>query len=263
MVSKTQPIENSRSTLVFNDEFTSGQLNTGNWIPFYLPQWSSRSSSAPVYSFEKECLCLHITEDQKPWCPEFNGDVKCSSIQTGVFSGEPGSVFGQHHFTSNLRVREYQAHEKKFVPHYGYFEIRAKALITRSNVVSLWMIGFEENPAHSAEICVVEIKGENVNAGSTKIGYGIRQFKDPDLKDCFFEDEMNIDIAEFHIYAAEWRPGYVDFFIDHQHIRRIEQSPNYPMQFMLGIYEVPMEVTDEKDRLYPKTFVVDYVKAWS
>lgn len=52
------------------------------------------------------------------------------------------------------------------------------------------------------------------------------------------------------------------FFIDHNHLRRIEQSPNYPMQLMLGIYEVPVELKDETDTVYPKTFVVDYVKAW-
>lgn len=259
---KTQPIERNISEQVFIDEFSALQLNTDNWIPFYLPQWSSRIQSAPVYSFENECLCLHITEDQQPWCPEFNGEVKCSSIQTGVFSGETGSVYGQHHFTSNLYVREFQTTEKKFVPLYGYFEIRAKALITNSNVVSLWMIGFEEMPAESAEICIVEIKGENVQDGSAKIGYGIRQFKDPDLKDTFFEDEFKIDVAEFHVYAAAWRPGYVDFFIDHNHLRRIEQSPNYPMQLMLGIYEVPVELKNETDTVYPKTFVVDYVKAW-
>lgn len=262
MGSTTQPVESNRSVLIFHDEFKSGPLNTNHWIPYYLPQWSSRLQSAPVYSFENECLCLHISKDLQPWCPEFNGEVKCSSLQTGVFSGEKGSVFGQHHFTSNLRVREYQPAEKKFVPLYGYFEIRAKALITTSNVVSLWMIGFEEIPEQSAEICVVEIKGENVQTGTATIGYGVRQFQDPDLKDCFFEDEFKIDVSEFHVYAAEWRPGYVDFFIDHQHIRRIEQSPNYPMQLMLGIYEVPVEVKDEKDKAYPKTFVVDYVKAW-
>lgn len=262
MHSTTHPVAGKDAELVFVDEFKGPPLNTDNWIPFYLPQWSSRSRSAPLYTFEQEGLCLAITEDQKPWCPEFNGEVKCSSIQTGVFSGEEGSVFGQHHFTQNLRVREYQPAQKKFVPQYGYFEIRAKALISQSNVAALWMIGFEEIPAHSAEICIMEIKGAHVQQGSATIGYGIRPFKDTNLENCFFEEEFHFDVTEFHTYAAEWRKEYVDFYIDHKHIRRIEQAPDYPMQLMLGIYELPTGMSDAENKQYPKQFVVDYVKAW-
>lgn len=249
-------------TLVFNDDFNRKSLNAKNWFSFYLPQWSSRNNSKPKYSLEDGCLLLQITESQKPWCTEFNGEVKCSSLQTGVFSGDIGSNLGQHHFTQNLRVREFQAHQKKFVPQYGYFEIKAKALNTISNVVSLWMIGFEDTPEHSAEICIFEVKGENVQKNKAKIGYGIHQFKDPNVKEAFFEDEFSIDVTQFHIYAAEWTPTYVDFYIDNKFIRRINQSPNYPMQFMLGIYEIPVKRKSLKDKKYPKEFVIDYVKGY-
>jgi hypothetical protein len=37
---------------------------------------SSRERSAPRYSFRDGMLVLQITEDQQPWCPEFDGEVK-------------------------------------------------------------------------------------------------------------------------------------------------------------------------------------------
>ncbi|MEV4331842.1 hypothetical protein AB0K02_15105 [Streptomyces sp. NPDC049597] len=45
------------------------------------------------------------------------------------------------------------------------------------------------------------------------------------------------------------------FFVDHELIKISNQSPHYPMQFMLGIYEFPegRQVAGS----YPKRFTVD------
>ncbi|PZX92649.1 glycoside hydrolase [Flavobacterium aquariorum] len=248
--------------LEFNEEFEKDTIDTENWLPFYLPQWSSKKMSRPQYEINNGNLILQITKKQKPWCPEFNGEVKCSSIQTGVFSGEVGSGIGQHKFNPNCVVREKQNTSKTYLPQYGFFEIRAKSLDTHSNVVALWMIGFEDSPDKSAEICIFEVKGCNVQESKAKIGYGIHKFNDPNLKEAFYEDDFDIDVTQFHIYSAEWTPEKVIFYIDNQKIREIKQSPNYPMQFMLGIYEIPTETGSEKDKIYPKNFVIDYVRGY-
>ncbi|MEO0734862.1 MAG: hypothetical protein AAFZ52_18640, partial [Bacteroidota bacterium] len=67
-------------------------------------------------------------EDQRPWCPEFNGDVKVSSLQTGVFSGPLHSPLGQHQISPSCQVRQEQKTERVYTPQYGYFEIRARAI---------------------------------------------------------------------------------------------------------------------------------------
>jgi Glycosyl hydrolases family 16 len=68
---------------------------------------------------------------------------------------------------------------------------------------------------------------------------------------------------EFHIYAAEWTPEYVAIFVDHQLVKLVEQSPAYPMQFMLGIYEFPDEgQTPHPAHPYPKELTVDYVRGY-
>jgi hypothetical protein len=62
------------------------------------------------------------------------------------------------------------------------------------------------------------------------------------------------------VYAAEWAPDRVDFFVDGERVKTVEQSPAYPMQLMLNVYEFPGEGGPE---VYPKELVVDYVCGFS
>lgn len=250
--------------LFFDEDFSSSELNTNNWVPFYLPHWSSREMSKPNYEIKEGLLSLQIVENQKPWCPEFNGEVKCSSIQTGVFAGKLGSDIGQHKFFNpNCVVREEQNIEQKYVPKYGCFEMRAKFAATKSNVVALWMIGFEDTPEKSSELCIMEIKGWNIKKNKAKIGMGIHKFNDPKLTEDFSENEYKIDVTEFHIYAAEWTKDKIVFLIDNTIVKEINQSPDYPMQFMLGIYEIPDKIINDTEKKYPKEFIIDYVKGYN
>lgn len=255
----SNPIDKPRYKLEWNDEFEVPELDSSKWLPYYLPHWSSRERSAPNYSFREGTLALQITEDQKPWCPEFDGEVKASCIQTGLFAGPVGSKLGQLQFNPDLVVREAQRNVQFYIPQYGYFECRAKGIITAGNHISLWMIGYEDTPEKCGEINMFEIFGKDTSAVSAKVKYGIHSWKDPNLTEEFCEDLLDIDVTKFHIYAHEWAPTHIDFYVDNQKIRRIHQSPNYPMQFMLAIYELPEGKGNDP---YPKEFVVDYVRAY-
>jgi hypothetical protein len=52
------------------------------------------------------------------------------------------------------------------------------------------------------------------------------------------------------------------FFVDGEQVKTVGQSPSYPMQLMLGIYEFPPAEGDERTGRYPKEFVVDYVRGY-
>lgn len=74
---------------------------------------------------------------------------------------------------------------------------------------------------------------------------------------------MPIDAREFHVYAAEWTREQVAFFVDGELVTTVGQSPAYPMQLMLGIYEFPTEAgSGPSPAPYPKTSVVDYVRGY-
>jgi hypothetical protein len=260
------PIEKAGYRLEFHDEFDGPDLDTSKWLPVYLPQWSSRARSAPEYGFGDGALILHITEAQQPWCPEFDGEIRCSSLQTGVYAGPLGSAIGQHRFRPACVVREEQEPMRTYTPRYGYFEVRAKAVRNAINHVSLWMIGYEDEPERSAEIAVMEILGDGIGAQQSQIGYGVRAWSDPAITDEFYVDPLPIDATGYHIYAAEWTPAQIDFYVDNRKVRTIHQSPKYPMQFMLSLYERPQRrsgaVLRDPSHLYPKAFVVDYFRAY-
>ena len=248
--------------LEYSDEFNSASLDESKWGLFHLPQWSSQDQSRPKFFVKDSNLTLQIEENQKPWCPEFDGMVLCSSIQTGVFSGAVGTNEGQHRFSSALVVREAQTPTRMYTPQYGYFEMRARGMRAFKNHVALWMIGFEENPEQSGEIAICEIMGEYATQESTRLGHGVKAWFDSNLKDEFHEDFLKFDVTKYHIYSAEWKPDSIDFFLDNQKIRTIYQSPKYPMQFMLGIYERPLSAPANRDDSYPKQFVIDYFRGY-
>ena len=254
------PIEKPGYRLEFHDEFDTPTLHQDRWIPYYLPQWSSRERSATRYTLEDSTLVLHISADHQPWCPEFDGEVKCSSLQTGLFAGPVGSPFGQHRFKPACIVREAQPTIRTYTPQYGYFETRIRAVGCENNLVALWMIGFEETPEESGEIAVFEVFGSQMTGSTAEVRYGVHPWADPALTEEFYRDTLPIDAAQFHIYAAEWTPTHIDFYVDNIKRRTIAQSPAYPMQFMLGLYELPGAKSQPGD--YPKRFVVDYFRGY-
>lgn len=262
----SNPLEKAGYWLEFHDEFDETQLDTRKWLPFYLPHWSSRAQTAPHYTIKDGCLVLQIVQNQPPWCPEFDGEVRCSALQTGLFAGPAGSKAGQLRFSDKLVVREAQEPVQLYTPQYGYFEFRAKGLNTSANHFSVFMIGYEDSPERSAEITNFEILGAHTHADQTQVGYGVHPWADPKIKDEFYRPSLPINAAKFHVYGLEWTPTHIDFYIDNQKIGTVNQSPNYPMQFMLTVYEHPFEGAwtgvYDPTAPYPKTFTIDYFRAY-
>jgi Glycosyl hydrolases family 16 len=257
-------VSDDRYELAFEDTFDGDELDLGKWIPYYLPQWSSRERAAARYEVGGGCLRLRIDEGQEPWCPELDGDVKVSSLQTGLFAGPVGSRVGQHRFNPDAVVREEQVNARLYTPHYGRIELRARALDDPRSMVALWMIGYEDDPSRSAEICVCEIFGRDVHSDQASVGMGVHPFGDPAISDEFSRETLPIDARDFHVYSADWTAGQVSFSVDGELVKTVRQSPDYPLQLMMGIYELPAEDGNEPGRdAYPKEFVVDYVRGYS
>jgi uncharacterized protein YndB with AHSA1/START domain len=262
---RPSPSDSSKAgyELEFEDTFDGEELDESRWFPYYLPQWSSRTASAARYQIGGGQLRLIIEADQQPWCPEFDGGIRVSSLQTGVFSGPVGSYVGQQRFNPDLLVRETQRNARLYTPQYGLFELRAKAIDDPRCMVALWMIGYEDEPDRSAEICICEIFGRDLKPDRAAVGMGVHPFGDPSIVDEFAAEVVAIDAREYHVYAAEWTPEYVAFFVDHRLIKTVEQSPQYPMQFMLGIYEFPDDAPPlAPAHPYPKQFTIDYFRGY-
>lgn len=243
--------------LEFEDAFDGDELDAGKWVARYLPQWTTRDRSAARYRVGGGRLRLLIDEDQPAWSPELEGGLRVSSLQTGVFAGPVGSGVGQHGRGAAV-VREAQDNVRLYTPQYGLIEMRARVTDDPRAMCALWMIGYEDVPERSAEICIAEIFGRDVGPDSVGVGMGVHPFGDPGITDDFTRETLPIDARDFHTYAAEWTPERVSFFVDGEHVRTVHQSPSYPMQLMLNVYEFP----GPEGGTYPKEFTVDYVRGY-
>jgi hypothetical protein len=241
--------------LEFEDTFDGDALDTGKWLPWYLPHWSSRERSAARYELRDGLLRLLIDAGTEPWCPELDGDVRVSSLQTGQFSGPLGSQVGTHAFVPHAVVREEQENARLYTPHHGRIEVRARATDDPDAMVSLWMPGYEGGE-RSGEICVFEIFGRDVRDDHAVVGLGVHPFGDSSLEDDFRRVTVPIDARDFHVYAADWTAERVVFHVDGEAVATVEQSPSYPLQLMLGLYAFAPATT-------PKELVVDWVRGYA
>jgi hypothetical protein len=249
--------------LEFDEPFAGDRLDAHRWLPYYLPHWSSWELAAARYTVADGRLQLLIEEDQPPWCPELDGALRVSSLQTALVAGEPGSLHGQHQFDPPATVRNGPHDLRLYTPRYGRFDVRATASTDPRLMFALWMIGLGDVPEHSAEICVVEIFGKDVGPDGAGVGVGVHPHRDPAVGDDFERVMLPIDVEEFHEYAAEWTPERIAFFVDGQCVKVVEQAIAYPMQLMLGLYEFPAEPgSDSCAGAYPKQVAVDFVRGY-
>jgi beta-glucanase (GH16 family) len=89
---------------------------------------------------------------------------------------------------------------------------------------------------------------------------GVRRWADPALTDDVVAEDVAVDVREWHTYSADWTGEHVAFYVDDRLIRVVDQSPDYPMQLMLDIYEFPVDDDPRPPPDYPKAFEVDWVR---
>jgi len=61
-------------------------------------------------------------------------------------------------------------------------------------------------------------------------------------------------------YAVDWQPGRVDFFIDGQPMETVDQSPDYPMQMMVAVFDFPDKAGSSQEPPPIPELAVDHVR---
>jgi hypothetical protein len=223
-----------------DERFTGDDVDPEIWFPYYLPHWSSREQSAATYQVAHDGLHLLITPDQPLWCPDTHEEpLRVSGIQSGSFSGPVGSTVGQQPFKDGLMVREEQAPFWGFTPRFGQVEVVMRGELTPRSMFGVWLAGIEDRPQRSGEILIAEVFGDEVGNGSAAVGMGIRSFRDPKLSGDFSAPRLEIDVSEPHTYQVAWDPESVAITVDEVTVREVGQSPDYPMQLMIGVFDFP------------------------
>src|SRR5690606_17362454 len=154
---------------VLDDDFTGPELDRSVWLPHYLPAWSSRARTAATYEVAESRLRLSIPPAQGLWCAgDHHPDMRVSAVQSGSFSGPVGSTVGQQPYREGLTVREEQPTFWGCTPQYGRIEVRARLVVRRGSMAAFWLVGLEDRPERSAEICVMECSATRSSPGGRR-----------------------------------------------------------------------------------------------
>jgi hypothetical protein len=245
------------------EDFDGPELDTGIWLPHYLPMWSSREATRASYRLEDSCLVLDIPVDHPLWLPDDHPTpLRVSGIQSGARSGPVGSTSGQQAVYDGQRVREEQPDFAGHLQDHGHLEIRCRMALSHRSMAAMWLCGFEEEPDHCGEICVTEVFGKDVAPGeSAEVGVGLKQIRDPELAQDFAAPRLPIRVAEFHTYAVDWdaagpgAPGEAVFTVDGEEVRRCANPPTYPLQIMVAVFDFPEWSNGDDDHLVPELWV--------
>jgi len=124
----------------------------------------------PGYRLEFDDEFADASLDEDSWIP------------TTCHSGHPGARRPPTS-ASWMATSSCESTRITYTPTYGYFELSAKATLTPGNHFALWMIGYEDEPARSSEICICEVFGKHGGPTSAKIGFGVHPFGDPRIVD--------------------------------------------------------------------------------
>lgn len=244
--------------------FPGPALDTGRWLPHYLPGWSSRSASAASYRWEDGALVLDVPVDHPVWCEgDHDPPLRVSGLQSGSWSGPVGSTLGQQRFREGQRVREEQPRFEGWLPSGGTVSIQAAMRLSPRSMAALWLNGLEDDDEQlrCGELCVFEVFGKDVEPGSAEVGVGIKAFRDPALTQDFAAPRVEVDVREPHEYAVTWDAAEAVFTVDGAVVRRCPDPPTYPMQLMLAVFDFPQWSSGDDDHLVPE-LRVSRVRGW-
>jgi len=242
------------------DHFDAPALDSGIWVPAYLPHWSSREEARATWSIADSVLTLSIPPGHPIWCEEdHHPPIRVSGIQSGSWSGPVGSTRGQQPFLDGLRVREAQPDFEGWTPQQGTIEVRARAEISHRSMFSFWLIGREVDPRECAEICIVEVFGDSRDRDTFAFGAGVHAFRDPDAVENFATTRLPVVVDDWHIYSVRWSEASAAFAIDGDIYREVPSPPQYSMQLEVAVFDFPEWSTGGDDQLVPQ-LDIDWIR---
>lgn len=245
--------------LDFNEEFNDYELDTTKFSDLYLTHWTDAIKAKANYNLDGEKIHIKIDENQPGW--RDNTRQQISSIQTGMRDG-------LHIFDSNLPISGHHRAVDNYATKYGYFELRAKAQVGGGIHSAWWMIGDQSTSDKAAEIDIFEILGKDIGEKSSKVWVTIHPWLDKNIKRQSLNYYVDTDISEdFHTYGFEWSENGMKWYFDGKLVRSTNQSPNYKMYTLLGIYQsyggaLSWVGKVDESQPYPKEFVVDYFRVY-
>ena len=205
---KTAATRKPRWKLVWHDEFDGDTVDRSKWDFDIGNGFYDYKNHAWVEGWGNEELQYYTHE------PE-NVTVKDSLL---TIRAVKASLHGCGYTSARLKTRQRDG-TPLFSKLYGRFEFRAKVPWGKGLWPALWMLPQDDaygGWAASGEIDLMEIVGEKPHEVLNSIHYG-STYPKRTLHTHVHPLPGGSTVSDWHVYAAEWEPGEIRFFVDDVH----------------------------------------------
>jgi beta-glucanase (GH16 family) len=251
---------------VWADEFDGTMLNAEHWVieegnGFYSDdQWVEGWGNGELQYYSTDEEHVRIADG-----------MLILQAHKEQYEGMAGEEIRTFNYTSGKVLTRTKASWQ-----YGRFEIRAQFPSGKGLWPAIWMLPEEEyygSWAASGEIDIVEGWGSTPYKVAGTIHYGGVWPGNTHSGSHYFFPESATDTSEFHVYAIEWVPGEIRWYVDdvlyQTKDRWYSESIDYPAPFDRPFYLImnlavgghfdgnPISSTP-----FPAEMVIDYVRVY-
>ncbi len=251
---ETVELPNRQYDLVWEDNFngTTGDLpNANNWV--------FETGRGPNNDGWGNQELQNYTNRPKNVSLDGQGNLIITAVQE--------SFQGSNYTSGRITTKDKQEFQ------YGRIEARLKTPFSQGLWPAFWMLGadIDETPWPTAgEIDVMELRGQEPSTIAGSIhgpGYsaGNAVGSDFSLEDARFD-------TEFHVFAVEWGPDFIDYFVDDQLYQQLTPASlpegtewvfNKEFYLLLNVAVGGNYVGNPNDNSrFPQTMIVDYVRVY-
>jgi beta-glucanase (GH16 family) len=240
-----------RWELVFNDSFDSRTLDPNKWTTCYW--WDNQG-------------CTNEGNQNLNWYLPENVKVVDNTLQLTAREESVQASDGRSYaYTSGMVTTGRNVSDTgvpaRFAFQYGYIEVRAKVPAGQGLWPALWLLPADQ--VSKPEIDIMEVLGHETDRVHMNFHY-----TDSDGERARSKGEWKgKDVSDgFHVYAVNWTPDRITWYIDGEEHRRYSNKtyiPSEPMYLLMNL-AVGGEWPGSPDAVtpFPSRFEIDYVRVW-
>lgn len=161
--------------------------------------------------------------------------------------------------------------EGRYEQTYGRFEIRARIPTTQGIWPAIWLLPRTARWPFGGEIDIMEHKGSEPNVVSSAYHFADESGKHKYVTERYQAVDQNQQPIQwpdgFHIYAAEWEPGEIRFYVDGvEHFRTTSSEvpvSSTPMHVVLNTaVGGNFDGDPDANTVFPQLHLIDYVRVY-
>ena len=203
-----QPQRDAPWVLVWSDEFDGDRIDTAKWDFDLGNGFFDYKSHTWIAGWGNEELQYYTREPENVFVK--NGQLTIRAVKE--------SLHGCGYTSARMKTRKRDG-TPLFTKLYGRFEFRAKVPWGKGLWPALWLLPQDDKYggwAASGEIDVMEIVGEKPHQVLNSIHFG-SVYPRRSLITHVHDLPGGSTVADWHVYAVEWDPGEIRFYVDGVH----------------------------------------------